>query len=322
MPWIVVGAALAGAPLVVVTTGGKAAALLLLAASGVGNTVFDIAGRCLLPRAVSTDTLGRIFGLQEAACMAGLAAGAIVAPAMLALAGRAGAFAIGGALLPALTLAGWRRLTALDAVAPDTARVAAMIRHLPLFAPLPAAALASVAAAFERLRVRGSSVVIREGDPGDRFYVIDTGEVQVSIGGIAVRTMGPGTSFGEIALLNNVPRTATVTAAGPVTLLALDREEFLAAVLGTVGTSISFPTTSSRSATTASTTTVDATTSTRRRRAQRRRPEPAGVRRARRATSTSITISGGQSLSPRRSRSAAAISCTARATPSEPSRRY
>src|SRR6185436_55771 len=102
--------------------------------------------------------------------------------------------------------------------------------------------LASVAAAFERLRVRGSTVVIREGDPGDRFYVIDAGQVQVSIGGIAVRTMGPGTSFGEIALLNNVPRTATVTADGPLTLLALDREEFLAAVLGTVGTSITFPT--------------------------------------------------------------------------------
>ncbi len=115
-----------------------------------------------------------------------------------------------------------------------------MIRQLPLFAPLPPALLASVAAAFERLRIRGSSVVIREGDPGDRFYVIDAGEVQVSIGGVAVRTMGPGTSFGEIALLNNVPRTATVTAVGPVTLLALDREEFLAAVLGTVGTSISF----------------------------------------------------------------------------------
>ena len=83
-------------------------------------------------------------------------------------------------------------------------------------------------------------MVIREGDPGDRFYVIDAGEVQVSIGGLPVRTMGPGTSFGEIALLNNVPRTATVIAGGPVTLLALDRDEFLAAVTGTVGTSIGF----------------------------------------------------------------------------------
>jgi MFS family permease len=240
VPWVVVGAVLAGAPLVVVTAGGRAMALVLLAASGVGNTVFDIAGRCLLPRAVSTDTLGRIFGLQEAACMGGLALGAIVAPAVLSLAGRTGAFAIGGALLPALTLVGWRRLAGLDTVAPDTARVAAMVRQLPLFAPLPPARLASVAAAFRRLQLRPTTVVIREGDPGDRFYLIDAGEVQVSIGGVPVRTMGPGTSFGEIALLNNVPRTATVTATGPITLLALDREEFLEAVTGTAGTSIGF----------------------------------------------------------------------------------
>jgi MFS family permease len=240
VPWVVFGAVLTGAPLVFVTAGGRALALGLLAASGAGNTVFDIAGRCLLPRAVSSDTLGRIFGLQEAACMGGLAIGAIAAPAVLSLTGRTGAFAIGGALLPVLTVVGWRRLAALDTVAPDTARVAAMIRQLPLFAPLPPARLASVAAAFRRVHLRPATVVIREGDPGDRFYVIDAGEVRISIGGVPVRTMGPGTSFGEIALLNNVPRTATVTAGGPVTLLALDREEFLAAVTGTVGTSIGF----------------------------------------------------------------------------------
>jgi CRP-like cAMP-binding protein len=74
--------------------------------------------------------------------------------------------------------------------------------------------------------------VMREGEPGDRFYVVRSGEVRVTAGGSEVAVVGPGGFVGEIALLRDVPRTATVTATGEAALFALEREEFLAAVTG------------------------------------------------------------------------------------------
>jgi CRP-like cAMP-binding protein len=75
-------------------------------------------------------------------------------------------------------------------------------------------------------------VVIREGDSGDLFYAVLEGNAEVSQAGRSVRTQGPGEYFGEIALLRDVPRTATVTARSGLVLLSLDRDVFLTAVTG------------------------------------------------------------------------------------------
>ena len=77
-----------------------------------------------------------------------------------------------------------------------------------------------------------SDAVVREGEAGDRFFVVDSGELEVTVDGKPVRKLGPGDHFGEIALLRDVPRTATVTAVGDVDLYALERDEFIAAVTG------------------------------------------------------------------------------------------
>jgi CRP-like cAMP-binding protein len=103
---------------------------------------------------------------------------------------------------------------------------------VPLFAPLPGTSLEHIAGRLVPLRIEPGTVIVREGDAGDRFYVVVEGEVEISAEGKPVATQGPGGYFGEIALLKDVPRTATVTTKTPVVLYALDREDFLATVTG------------------------------------------------------------------------------------------
>jgi CRP-like cAMP-binding protein len=109
-------------------------------------------------------------------------------------------------------------------------RQLALLRAVPIFSPLPAPTLERMAAELEPVVARTGDVLVREGDAGDRFYLIDEGSADVTIAMRAVRRLGPGEYFGEIALLRDVPRTATVTAGSDVLLYSLRRAEFLAAV--------------------------------------------------------------------------------------------
>jgi CRP-like cAMP-binding protein len=103
---------------------------------------------------------------------------------------------------------------------------------MPLFKPLPATTIDELALKLVRVEAAAGSEIVREGDHGDRFYVIESGEVEVTANGEDLGTMSAGDHFGEIALLRDVPRTATVTAVGEVSLYALERDEFLSAVTG------------------------------------------------------------------------------------------
>jgi CRP-like cAMP-binding protein len=106
------------------------------------------------------------------------------------------------------------------------------LRRLPLFAPLRAPELEALARAVRPVAATAGDVVIHEGEPGDFFYVIADGAVDVSKRGTSVAELRRGDCFGEIALLRDVPRTATVTAKTDVQLDALDKTSFLSAVTG------------------------------------------------------------------------------------------
>jgi hypothetical protein len=222
-----------GAPILVVGLWAKAApAFVLLGLAGLGLTLVDVAGFTLLQRAVSEQVLARVFGVLRSAFFATGGIGAIVAPALISTVGIRASLIVAGALLPAVTIPSFAMLSHIDrTLAVPTAELE-RLRSIAMFAPLPAPTLESLASSLTRLQVGAGETVFRQGDAGDRFYIVDSGEVEIEIDGRAANVLGAGDYFGEIALLRAIPRTATARARKESALYALDRDAFLGAITG------------------------------------------------------------------------------------------
>jgi MFS family permease len=231
-PAFMAGIVLWGAPLIVLGLWPSAAlALVLFAILGAGNSLVDVAGFTLVQRAVPDEILARVFGVIQMLWLGSVGIGAMVAPALIDWLGLENALVAIGATLPILVGLCARPLGRIDAAAPPPEETELRIlTTVPIFAPLPGVTLEHLATRLVPLRLEPGSVVVREGDPGDRFYLVAEGTVEVSEYGRTISELGPGGYFGEIALIRDVPRTATVTAKTAVVLYALDREDFLAAV--------------------------------------------------------------------------------------------
>jgi MFS family permease len=209
-----------------------AAALVLLGILGVGNTLVDVAGLTLLQRAAPDEVRARVFGVLESVFLGTIAIGAILAPLLAAALGARGALIAAGGGLSVLVLLFWRPLDAADATAAVPESTLALLRGIPIFAPLPPVTLEQLASLLSRVDIPAGEVIFRRGDPGDRFYVIGDGEVEIALDGGPPKALGRGGYFGEIALLRDVPRTATVTTRSEVELYVLERDVFIAAVTG------------------------------------------------------------------------------------------
>lgn len=209
-----------------------AIAVLLFAVIGVGNTLVDVSGMTLLQRSADEAVLARVFGVLESLILGTLAAGALVAPLLVSLLGPRGALVATGAFLPALFALTLPALRRVDAEAHVPTEPLALLRSLPLFAPLPPTVLERLASAVIDVHVPPMGEAVTQGAAGDRFYVIRSGRATVEVDGAETGSLGPGDFFGEIALLHDVPRTATVRALDALELYALERVEFLAAVTG------------------------------------------------------------------------------------------
>lgn len=207
-------------------------AILLLAMAGAGKSVLEVAARSLLQRKVDPGVLARVFGVQEALMLLALAAGAAIVPALVESLGTRAAFAGAGLLLPLFGILTWTRLRTIDAEALPLPEAFDRVRQVEIFSHLPATVLEGLVRRMQPVDCDAGEVVIRQGERGTRFYVVDSGELAVSVDGEPRPSLGRGDSFGEIALLRDVPRTATVVATTPVRLLSLDRESFLAAITG------------------------------------------------------------------------------------------
>jgi MFS family permease len=209
-------------------------AFLLLMVVGLGNTLVDVSAFTLLQRAVPDAVLGRVFGAVQSLWVGALGLGSILAPLAIELVGIEGALIITGSILPVLAAVLWRRLSALDRAAPIPERELELLRGIEFFRLLPTQVLEALAGAMVPLRVEASTEIVREGEAGDRFYIIDSGEVEVVKDGRVINVEGTGEYFGEISLLRDVPRTASVRAKTDVELRALERDDFIAAVTGHV----------------------------------------------------------------------------------------
>ena len=211
----------------------EAAALILLAVVGIGNTLVDVMGFTLLQRTVPDEVMARVFGVLRSLFLATAGLGAVLAPAAISLLGLRGAFVLTGLILPTLAALMWPRLRGFDAAAVIPARELVLLRGVPIFAPLPELVLEHLARQATRLQVPAGAEIVRVGETGDCFYIVDTGEVEIDLGRPGQATMqGAGSFFGEIALLRDVPRTATVRARIKTNLLVVDGADFVAAVTG------------------------------------------------------------------------------------------
>jgi MFS family permease len=208
------------------------AALVLLGLVGVGETLVEVAGPTLLQRSVPDAVLARVFGALESLLITTIGLGGLIAPVIIHFFGVRGGLVATGILLPVFAALFWQRLRAIDLSHAPPELELDLLRGVSIFAPLPESTLEQVASKLERIRLPAGRDVFRQGDSGDRFYVVAEGDVEVTVDGRSAGTLGPLQHFGEIALLRDIPRTATVTTRSEVELYALARDDFIAAVTG------------------------------------------------------------------------------------------
>jgi hypothetical protein len=207
-------------------------AFILLALVGFGGGLFDVTARTLLQRAAPPGSLASAFAVLESFMDAGLAIGVVIVRAAYLLAGDRGSFWIPALLGVAVVVALSVRLLAIDHSAPVPHVQIELLRSVPIFSCLSGPSLEGVAHQLVPVAAPAGTVVIRQGDPGDRYYLVGDGTLAVTRDGRAVATVGRGQGFGEIALIADSPRTASVTASNDVLLYGLSKEQFVLVLTG------------------------------------------------------------------------------------------
>jgi MFS family permease len=208
----------------------EAVVLALMCVIGIGNALVDIGLHTLPARLVPEELLARLFGVKASLTAFFGAIGAFITPFAIALLGIRGALVVLGLIAPAAVVLVWRRLHAIDAVIAHRDAEIGVLKTVPVFHPLPMPAIDNLALCANSVQVAAGHVVFNQGDRGDRFYVIEQGEADVIGDGRLICTLEPGDGFGEIALLRDMGRTATVRARTPLRLRKLERDEFCTTV--------------------------------------------------------------------------------------------
>ena len=208
------------------------AVALVLMLTGIGWTYAYVAATTLTQRLAGDDVMTRVFGLSEATQTFAEALGALAVPILVVAFGTSGAIIAAGLALSIVALAAAPLYLRAERTDPELLRDVRLLRAVPMFEPLSAPVIERLAHGAIHVSVPAGAAIVSEGEPGDRLYLLAEGSADVIVGGREVRVLGSGEVFGEIALLRDVPRTATVRARAAVELLAVDRAPFLEALTG------------------------------------------------------------------------------------------
>ena len=227
------GIALWGTPLAMIGVfPSELIALVMLAIVGAGNALVDLGYFTLFPRLMPDEVLARVFGALESLVALAVGLGAIITPLLIYLFGIRGALVAIGLMTPAVVALAWSRLVRVDDGLGAQADIIDRLRLVTMLRPLPVSTIEHLARNVREESIEPAGTVIEQGQVGDSFYVIVSGEVEVTKNGRLLSLLSDGDSFGEIALLRDVPRITTVRARTPLTLYALDRRHFVPTVSG------------------------------------------------------------------------------------------
>jgi MFS family permease len=205
--------------------------VILLVLVGIGMALILVSARTLLQRSVEDSVLAKVLSVQEGVYLTGLTVGYLVGPALIAAFGPQRAFVPLGLAVVAIGVITHRRVRSLDLVAVVPVREIDLLAKVPFLAALPPYELERLAQGTHWERIAAGQNVVRQGDPADSYYLVSSGEFSVTVdGALREHTLSAGDGFGEIALLNRITRTATVTAITNGELLIVPSEAFLAAV--------------------------------------------------------------------------------------------
>jgi predicted MFS family arabinose efflux permease len=228
-----VGIAMWGAPLALIgVLPAEFLALVMLAIVGAGNALVDLGYFTLFPRLMPDEVLARVFGALESLVALAVGLGSIITPLLIYLFGIRGALVAIGLMTPTVVALAWSRLVRVDAGLGAQADVIDRLRQVTMLRPLPISTIEHLARNVCEESFEPARTVIEQGQVGNSFYVIVSGEVEVKANGRVLTLLADGDSFGEIALLRDVPRTTTVRARTRLTLYALDRRHFVPIVSG------------------------------------------------------------------------------------------
>ena len=189
-----------------------------------------VSGFTLIQRLGADRNLGRVFGVLFTVGIAMGGLGALVAPALVSLLGLRPVLVLVGAILPGLAITLLPRFKRIDHNSEPPTELLSMLSSIALLAPLPSTTLEKVAAKCTMAEVASGCVIVAEGDHGDLFYGVLEGHLEVHRGGVQCATLGPGDHFGEIALIRNTNRLATVVAVSNVRLAVLGAPDLLDAL--------------------------------------------------------------------------------------------
>ena len=207
-------------------------AFVMLFIAGFGQVVVAISSQSILQRCSPAAAVGRIFALREALYCGGLGIGSILASTLIDAFGLEASLLVIGALLPTCSALNARTMWRLDAAATVPIVELSLLRTLPIFRWLPAPALEGLARSAAPVRFEPGTYLMVEGEAGEHFLAVASGVALVLQHGTVVGTVSSGDGVGEIALLRNVARTASVRAETTVHAIAIAKEDFLIAVTG------------------------------------------------------------------------------------------